>query len=72
MIEFAGKQIPNTLAEIVEPSRTARNLSYDVVGLKDCVGSRNREAHEMALKLMEQAFFEVATAADSAAIWQPR
>jgi nicotinamidase-related amidase len=53
-------------------ARSARNLGYDVVVLKDCVGSRNREAHEMALKLMEQAFFEVATAADIAAIWQPR
>jgi nicotinamidase-related amidase len=53
-------------------ARSARNLGYDVVVLKDCVGSRNREAHDMALKLMEQAFFEVATAADITAIWQPR
>ncbi len=27
-------------------ARTARNLGYDVVVLKDCVGSRNRELHE--------------------------
>lgn len=50
-------------------ARSARNLGYDVVVLKDCVGSRNRELHELALKLMEQTFFEVATAADIGAIW---
>src|SRR5262249_9498369 len=37
-------------------ARSARNLGYDVVILKDCVGSRNRELHDMALKLMEQTF----------------
>jgi nicotinamidase-related amidase len=37
-------------------ARSARNLGYDVVILKDCVGSRNRELHDMALKLMEQPF----------------
>ncbi len=41
-----------------------------MVVLKDCVGSRNRELHELALKLMEQAFFEVVTAADISEIWQ--
>ncbi len=50
-------------------ARSARNLGYDVVVLKDCVGSRNRELHELALKLMEQTFFEVAAAADISAIW---
>ena len=50
-------------------ARSARNLGYDVVVLKDCVGSRNRELHELALKLMEQTFFEVVTAADISAIW---
>lgn len=50
-------------------ARSARNLGYDVVILKDCVGSRNRELHEMALKLMEQTFFEVASSADISAIW---
>ena len=50
-------------------ARTARNLGYDVVVLRDCVGSRNRELHEMALKLMEQTFFEVVTAAEIADIW---
>ena len=53
-------------------ARSARNLGYDVVVLKDCVGSRNRELHEMALKLMEQTFFDVATAADVSAIWNKR
>ena len=51
-------------------ARSARNLGYDVVVLKDCVGSRNRELHELALELMEQTFFEVVTAADISAIWQ--
>ena len=51
---------------------SARNLGYDVVILKDCVGSRNRELHDMALKLMEQTFFEVATAGDIAAIWNKK
>ena len=45
MIPIAGKQIPGTLAEIVEPSREARNPGYDVVVLKECVGLRNRESH---------------------------
>src|SRR4249920_3477759 len=51
-------------------ARSARNLGYDVVVLKDCVGSRNRELHDMALKLMEQAFFDVVPAADIGAIWR--
>ena len=50
-------------------ARSARNLGYDVVVLKDGVGSRNRELHDMALKLMEQTYFDVATAAEIAAIW---
>ena len=53
-------------------ARSARNLGYDVVVLKDCVGSRNRELHELALKLMEQTFFDVATAADISAIWKQK
>ena len=51
-------------------SRGIRVLAYDVVAIKDCVGSRNREAHDMALKLMEQSFFDIATAADIGAIWR--
>ncbi len=51
-------------------ARTARNLGYDVVILKDCVGSRSREQHEMALKLMEAAFFEISTANEIAKLWQ--
>jgi nicotinamidase-related amidase len=34
------------------------------------VGSRNRELHELALKLMEQTHFDIATANEIAAIWQ--
>ncbi len=51
-------------------ARTARNLGYDMVVLKDCVGSRNRELHEMALKLMERTQFDMATAEEVAAIWR--
>jgi gluconolactonase len=53
-------------------ARTGRNLGYDVVVLKDSVGSRNRELHEMALKLMERTQFDVATAEEVAAIWRGR
>lgn len=53
-------------------ARSARNLGYDVVVVRDCVGSRNRELHEMALKLMEQTFFDVVSAADIGAIWNRR
>jgi nicotinamidase-related amidase len=51
-------------------ARTARNLGYDIVVLKDCVGSRNRELHELALKLMEQTHFDIATAGEIAEIWR--
>jgi nicotinamidase-related amidase len=50
-------------------ARTGRNLGYDMVVLKDCVGSRSRESHELALKLMEQTFFDIATAKEIADIW---
>ena len=53
-------------------ARSARNLGYDMVVLKDCVGSRNRELHEMALKLMERTQFDMATANEAAGIWQRR
>jgi len=51
-------------------ARTARNLGYDIVVLKDCVGSRNRELHELALKLMEQTHFDIATASEIAEEWR--
>jgi len=51
-------------------ARTGRNLGYDMVILKDGVGSRNRELHEIALKLMERTQFDVATADEIAAIWR--
>ena len=38
--------------------------------LKDCVGSRNRELHELALKLMEQTHFDISTAGEIAEIWR--
>jgi nicotinamidase-related amidase len=50
-------------------ARSARNLGYDIVVLRDGVGSRNRELHDMALRLMEQTFFDVATSAEIASIW---
>ena len=51
-------------------ARTGRNLGYDMVVLKDGSGSRNRELHELALKLMERTFFDVATAEEVAAAWR--
>jgi nicotinamidase-related amidase len=51
-------------------ARSARNLGYDIVVLKDCVGSRSRELHELALKLMEQTHFDIAAAVDIAALWR--
>jgi hypothetical protein len=57
MIELASKKIATTLTEIVDPSRRARNPGYDVV---------------MALKLMDQMFFDLATSADVSAIWRPQ
>ena len=53
-------------------ARSARNLGYDVVVLKDCVGSRSRELHELALKLMEQTHFDIASAGEIAEIWQKK
>jgi nicotinamidase-related amidase len=53
-------------------ARTARNLGYDIVVLKDCVGSRSRELHELALKLMEQTHFDIATAGEIATLWQTK
>ncbi len=51
-------------------ARSARNLGYDVVVLKDGVGSRSRELHELALKLMEQTHFDIAAASEIAEIWR--
>ncbi len=51
-------------------ARTGRNLGYDMVVMKDCVGSRNRDLHEMALSLMEKTQFDLATANEVAEIWQ--
>ncbi len=51
-------------------ARTGRNLGYDTVVLKDCVGSRNRDLHEMALSVMEKSQFELATAKQVTEIWQ--
>ncbi len=51
-------------------ARTGRNLGYYMVVLKDCVGSRNRELHDMALNLMEKTHFDVATANEVAEIWR--
>ena len=53
-------------------ARSARNLGYDIVVLKDGVGSRSRELHELALKLMEQTYFDIATASEVAEIWRRR
>ncbi len=51
-------------------ARSARNLGYQIVILRDGVGSRSRELHERALKLMEQAHFDIAASSEVAAIWK--
>jgi len=53
-------------------ARSARNLGYDVVVLRDGVGSRNRDLHDMALKLMEQTSFDIASTAEIAALWRQK
>ncbi len=53
-------------------ARTGRNLGYDMIVLRDCVGSRSRELHEMALNLMEKTHFDLATASEVSEIWQRR
>jgi nicotinamidase-related amidase len=45
-------------------ARSAPNLGYDIVVLRDCVGSRSRELHE----LMEQTHFDIASASETAVI----
>jgi len=50
-------------------ARTGRNLGYYTVVLKDCVGSRRREYHEAALKLMEGAYFDLTTSDEVSQIW---
>jgi nicotinamidase-related amidase len=50
-------------------ARSARNLGYDVVIVRDAVGSRSRELHELALTLMEQTHFDIAGSDDIAATW---
>ena len=49
-----------------------RNLGYDVVVIRDGVGLRSRELHELALKLMEQTHFDIATADEIAAVWKSK
>lgn len=53
-------------------ARTARNLGYNVVILRDAVGSRSRELHELALKLMEQTFFDLATTREVVELWRKK
>lgn len=51
-------------------ARTGRNLGYYMVVLKDCVGSRSRELHDIALQLMEKSHFDVTRADAVAEIWR--
>lgn len=53
-------------------ARTGRNLGYNMVVLKDAVGSRSRDSHQLALKLMEQTFFDIATTSEVAALWRQK
>lgn len=51
-------------------ARTGRNLGYDMVVLKDGSGSRSRDNHELALKLMEKMFLDLATCEEVGAVWR--
>jgi len=51
-------------------ARTGRNLGYDMVVLRDGSGSRSREAHDLAVKLMERMFLDLATCEEVAAVWR--
>ena len=51
-------------------ARTGRNLGYDMVLLRDGVGSRRAEFHDLALRLMEGAHFDIVTWKEVAAIWE--
>jgi nicotinamidase-related amidase len=51
-------------------ARTGRNLGYDMIVLRDGSGSRSRENHDLALKLMERMYLDVVTAAEVAAVWR--
>jgi nicotinamidase-related amidase len=51
-------------------ARTGRNLGYDMVVLKDGSGSRSRENHDLALKLMERMFLDLATCEEVGAVWR--
>jgi nicotinamidase-related amidase len=53
-------------------ARTGRNLGYYTVILRDCVGSRSREFHESALKLMQGAYFDITTADEVGRIWMAK
>lgn len=50
-------------------ARTGRNLGYYMVILKDCVGSKTRDAYEVALQTLEKTFFDIASASEVARIW---
>jgi nicotinamidase-related amidase len=73
---FVSRNIPArqvggvaTEGGIEATARTARNLGYEVVVLRDCVGSRSRDLHDLAVKLMEQTHFNVVTGKEIADIW---
>ena len=51
-------------------ARTGRNLGYDMLVLRDGCGSRSRENHDLALKLMERMYLDVVTVAEVAAVWR--
>jgi nicotinamidase-related amidase len=53
-------------------ARSARNLGYDVVIVRDGVGSRSQKLHELALTLMEQTHFDIAGSDEIAAIWDQK
>jgi nicotinamidase-related amidase len=53
-------------------ARTGRNLGYYMVILKDCVGSKTRDAYEVALQTLQKTFFDIASAIEVAEIWSAK
>jgi nicotinamidase-related amidase len=59
----------STEAGVEATARSARDLGYEVVVLSDGTGSLSQEAHELALRLMDLMFFDIATTGDIAKTW---
>jgi nicotinamidase-related amidase len=59
----------STEAGVEATARSARDYGYEVVVLSDGTGSLSQEAHELALRLMDLMFFDIATTGDVLRAW---